>query len=175
MPHAENSHFEHGISKEKAYSQVLESLIALMEGQRNWVANTANCASLLWHMYHSLPSPSNAVNWAGFYVVDPLKSSQLILGPFQGKVACQTIQIGKGVCGTAASQGRSVLLDNVESFPGHIACDGDSKSELVVPIVSSGVVVGVIDIDCVENSGFEEVDKVSLENLAEVLGSGCDW
>ena len=148
---------------------------ALMEGQRNWVANTANCASLLWHMFHSLPSPCNAVNWAGFYVVDPLRSSQLILGPFQGKVACQTIQIGRGVCGTVAMEKKSLLLDDVESFPGHIACDGDSKSELVVPIVSNGQVVGVIDVDCAEYSCFNKVDKAGLEALAEMLGKGCDW
>jgi L-methionine (R)-S-oxide reductase len=146
-----------------------------MDGQRNWVANTANCASLLWHMYHSLPSPSNAVNWAGFYVVDPSRPSQLILGPFQGKVACQTIQIGKGVCGTVASQATSILLEDVESFPGHIACDGDSKSELVVPIVSNEKIVGVIDIDCAEHGGFDEEDKERLEILAKVLGEGCAW
>jgi L-methionine (R)-S-oxide reductase len=126
-------------------------------------------------MYHSLPPPSNAVNWAGFYVLDPLKPSQLILGPFQGKVACQTIQIGKGVCGTVASEGRSIVLDDVESFPGHIACDGDSKSELVVPILRQGKVVCVIDIDCAENGGFDDVDRAGLEALAEVLGEGCDW
>jgi putative methionine-R-sulfoxide reductase with GAF domain len=126
-------------------------------------------------MYHSLSSPSNAVNWAGFYVLDPLKSSQLILGPFQGKVACQTIQIGKGVCGTVAEEGRSIVLDDVESFPGHIACDGDSKSEVVVPILSQGKVVGVIDVDCAEHGGFDDVDRAGLEALAKVLGEGCDW
>ena len=126
-------------------------------------------------MYHSLPSPSNAVNWAGFYVVDPLKPSQLILGPFQGKVACQTIQVGRGVCGTVASEGRSIVLDDVESFPGHIACDGDSKSEVVVPILSQGKVVGVIDIDCTKHGGFDDVDRAGLEALAKVLGEGCDW
>ena len=126
-------------------------------------------------MYHFLPPPSNAVNWAGFYVVDPSRSSQLILGPFQGKVACQTIQIGNGVCGTVAAEARSILLDDVQSFPGHIACDGDSKSELVVPIVCNGKVVGVIDIDCAEYGGFDEVDKSYLEMIAKVLGKGCEW
>lgn len=164
-----------GVSKHDAYAQVLQSLLALIDGQRNWVANTANCASLLWYMYQSLPSPSNAVNWAGFYVVDPLKPSQLILGPFQGKVACQTIQIGRGVCGTVAAEAKSILLDDVESFPGHIACDGDSKSELVVPVVSKDRVVGVIDIDCAVHGGFDEVDRGYLGNIAKVLGTGCDW
>ena len=152
---------------------------ALMEGQRNWVANTANAASLLWHMYHSLPPPSNAVNWSGFYVVDPLNKEQLILGPFQGKVACQTIQIGKGVCGTVARNGESLVLQDVETFPGHIACDGESKSELVVAIFcgkgAQRKVVGVIDIDCAERGGFDAVDQTSLENLASLLATGCEW
>ena len=108
-------------------------------------------------------------------MLDPLKPSQLILGPFQGKVACQTIQIGKGVCGTVASEGRSIVLDDVESFPGHIACDGDSKSEVVVPILRQGKVVGVIDIDCTKHGGFDDVDRAGLEALAKVLGEGCDW
>lgn len=85
-------------------------------------------------MYHSLQGPSAAVNWAGFYVVDKKEPSQLILGPFHGKVACQTIRIGNGVCGTVAKNGSSLVLGDVEKFPGHIACDGDSKSEAVVPI-----------------------------------------
>ena len=107
---------------------------ALLEGQRNWVCNTANAASLLWHLYHALPAPSSSVNWSGFYVLDPRDHGQLILGPFHGKVACQTIDIGKGVCGTVASKGETLLLKDVETFPGHIACDSESKSEVVVPI-----------------------------------------
>lgn len=126
-------------------------------------------------MYHSLPSPSNAVNWAGFYVVDPLKKEQLILGPFQGKVACQTITIGKGVCGTVAEWGESICLRDVEKFPSHIACDADSKSEVVVPVFERGKVVGVIDVDCAEHGGFDDVDRHGLERLADLLGRGCDW
>lgn len=105
-----------------------------------WNSNTANTASLLWHALHALPSPSNKVNWAGFYVLDSTTSSQLILGPFQGKVACQTIHFGKGVCGTAAQSKVTQLVPDVEEFPGHIACDGDSKSEIVVPILKDGEV-----------------------------------
>lgn len=119
-----------------------------MEGlvveQRNWVCNTANAASLLWHLFHSLPAPSSDVNWAGFYVIDKANPTQLILGPFQGKVACQTIAIGKGVCGTVADKATTLLLDDVEAFPGHIACDSESKSEVVVPIVVDGKVVVTI-------------------------------
>lgn len=103
-------------------------------------SNTANAASLIWHGLHALPSPSNQVNWAGFYVSDPSTPSQLILGPFQGKVACQTIAFGKGVCGAAAQSQKTQLVPDVEQFSGHIACDGDSKSEIVVPIVGNGKV-----------------------------------
>jgi L-methionine (R)-S-oxide reductase len=175
QPHADNANFSAGVTKKDAYDQVFQSIQALIDGQRNWVANTANCASLLWHMYHSLPQPSTSVNWAGFYVIDPAQPSQLILGPFQGKVACQTIQIGKGVCGTVAGQKTSIRLDDVETFPGHIACDGDSKSELVVPVLSCGEVVGVIDIDCAEHKGFDREDEVGLERIADLLGRGSDW
>lgn len=112
----------------------------LVHDQRNWVCNTANAASLLWHMFKALPAPSLVVNWSGFYVVDKQNPDQLILGPFHGKVACQTIQIGKGVCGTVAETGTTLLLEDVEAFPGHIACDGDSKSEVVVPIRVNGKV-----------------------------------
>lgn len=103
-------------------------------------SNLANTASLLWHGYQSLPSPSKSVNWAGFYVLDPTKPRQLILGPFQGQVACQTIGFGRGVCGTAAQTGVTQLVSDVDKFPGHIACDGASKSEIVVPIVQNGKV-----------------------------------
>jgi L-methionine (R)-S-oxide reductase len=106
----------------------------------NLSSNLANAASLLWHGYHSLPSPSSAVNWAGFYVLDPAKPNQLILGPFQGQVACQTIAFGRGVCGTAAQKGVTQLIEDVDKFPGHIACDGASKSEIVVPIKQNGKV-----------------------------------
>ncbi|KAI1765135.1 GAF domain-like protein [Hypoxylon sp. FL1150] len=145
--------------------------------------NLANAASLLWHAYKSLPSPSNQVNWAGFYVLDP-KSTQskphLILGPFQGKVACQTIAFGKGVCGAAAESQTTQLVPDVEQFPGHIACDGDSRSEIVVPIVvggkgEAGKLVAIIDIDCADVSGFDEVDKKHLEQLGELLARSCDW
>lgn len=104
------------------------------------LSNLANAASLLWHALHALPSPSDAVNWAGFYVLHPSRPGQLLLGPFQGKVACQSIAFGRGVCGAAAREARTMLVPDVEVFPGHIACDGDSQSEIVVPIVQGGKV-----------------------------------
>lgn len=143
--------------------------------QRNWVCNTANASSILWHMFKSLQGPSAAVNWAGFYVVDKKDPSQLILGPFHGKVACQTIRIGSGVCGAVARDGASLILEDVETFPGHIACDGDSRSEAVVPIRVGETVVGVIDIDCAELKGFDEDDRDGLERLAKLLADCCDW
>ncbi|PVH89178.1 GAF domain-like protein [Cadophora sp. DSE1049] len=187
MVHADSSNFASGVTKEEAYKQVLEQAEALFDGQRNWVwfCNLANTASLLWHAYKSLPSPSADVNWAGFYVLNPKTSSssassksQLILGPFQGKVACQTILFGRGVCGTAASSKETQLVPDVEAFPGHIACDGDSKSEIVVPILKGereGNVVAIIDIDCAELNGFDEADRLWLEKLAVLLGGACDW
>ncbi|KAH7148717.1 GAF domain-like protein [Dactylonectria macrodidyma] len=182
MVHADASNFAEGVTKEDAYEQVLMQAEGLFAGQRNWV-NLANAASLLWHAYKSLDAPSNDVNWAGFYVLD--KSSQqpqLILGPFHGKVACQTIPFGRGVCGTAAQTGTTQLVKDVESFPGHIACDGDSKSEIVVPIVvdqpggeGEKKVVAIIDIDCAVLDGFDDVDKARLEALAVLLAKSCDW
>lgn len=110
-------------------------------------SNLANTSSLLWHALKSLSAPSNGVNWAGFYVANPAKPNQLILGPFHGKVACQTIEFGKGVCGAAADTGRTQLISDVNQFPGHIVCDGDSRSEIVVPITKGGK-VGLLRLRC---------------------------
>ncbi|KAI1091008.1 GAF domain-like protein [Rostrohypoxylon terebratum] len=186
MVHADASNFADGVTKEQAYEQVLLQAEGLFDGQRNWVCNLANAASLLWHAYKSLPHPSSQVNWAGFYTLDSQATSpkpQLILGPFQGKVACQTIAFGRGVCGTAAETQTTQLIPDVEKFPGHIACDGDSKSEIVVPItIETGTdggkarkLVAIIDIDCADLDGFDEVDRKYLEQLAELLGRSCDW
>ncbi|KAI0205819.1 GAF domain-like protein [Astrocystis sublimbata] len=175
MVHADASNFAQGVTKEAAYEQVLSQAESLFDGQRNWVCNLSNTASLLWHAYKSMSSPSSQVNWAGFYTLDRSKTEQLILGPFQGKVACQTIKFGRGVCGAAASTQKTQLVPDVEAFPGHIACDGDSKSEIVVPIIVKGQVVAIIDIDCAELAGFDEIDQKFLEQLAELLSGSCDW
>ena len=111
----------------------------------------------------------------GFYTLNHPSTSELILGPFQGKVACQTIAFGRGVCGAAAATKSTQLVPDVEAFSGHIACDGDSKSEIVVPIVVDGKTVAIIDVDCAELNGFDEVDKVWLEKLADLVGKSCDW
>lgn len=133
----------------------------------------------------------NTNECAGFYTLDPKSNAgkpSLILGPFQGKVACQTIAFGRGVCGTAAATQTTQLVQDVDQFPGHIACDGDSRSEIVVPIVVDDVqdtvegdgttgkkVVAIIDIDCAVVGGFDEVDRKYLELLATLLAKSCDW
>ena len=122
----------------------MDSLRSLVADTRFWPSNAANTASLLWHLYQSLPAPSARVNWAGFYVASPSDRGELLLGPFMGKVACQVIRVGKGVCGAAAERGETVLVRDVEEFPGHIACDSESRSEIVVPIVVSGKVSGML-------------------------------
>ncbi|KAG6068882.1 hypothetical protein E4U32_007261 [Claviceps aff. humidiphila group G2b] len=180
MVHADASNFDDDVTKVEAYEQVLMQAAGLCTEQRNWVCNLANAASLLWYAYKSLPSPSKDVNWAGFYVLDPSSTKpQLILGPFQGKVACQTIAFGRGVCGAAAASQQTQLVADVDKFPGHIACDSDSKSEIVVPILADKdgerKVVAIIDVDCTVENGFDELDKEYLEKLASLLGENCDW
>ncbi|KAI0575497.1 gaf domain nucleotide-binding protein [Pyrenophora tritici-repentis] len=178
MVHADSSSFASGMSKKEVYAQVLEQARSLFDGQRNWERawnNFSNTASLLWHAYHSLPSPSSSVNWAGFYFTDPAKETRLLLGPFQGQVACQSIAFGRGVCGTAAKEAKTQLVEDVDKFPGHIACDGKSRSEIVVPVVQDGKVVAIIDIDCAELNGFTEEDQEALEELAELLSQSCDF
>ncbi|KAI9037785.1 GAF domain-containing protein [Aspergillus affinis] len=152
------------------------------------VSNFSNVASLLWHAYASLPAPSSSVNWAGFYIRQDkfpvlgastaertAKTDVLVLGPFQGRPACQEIRFGRGVCGTAAQKKETVVVPDVLEFPGHIACDASSRSEIVVPILSGGETVAIIDIDCAEPNGFDDVDRKFLEQLAALLAEGCDW
>lgn len=190
MPHADSSYFSTSQEPTKAevYVQVLEQAKGLVTGQRNWVSNFSNIASLLWHAYAALPSPSSSVNWAGFYIRQdkfPALGSQntrsnstnnlLLLGPFQGRPACQEIRFGRGVCGTAAEKRETVIVPDVLSFPGHIACDASSRSEIVVPILVGGETVAIIDVDCTEPAGFDEEDKKWLEELASLLAECCDW
>lgn len=171
--HADLASFSTTQTKQETLSQLTETYLALATDQPNWICNLSNASSLLWHAYHSLSIP---VNWAGFYVVDPKVEDQLILGPFQGKVACQTIKYNRGVCGAAAGTLKTQLVPNVEEFPGHIACDGETKSEIVVPILDKdGLLRGVLDIDCLALEGFNETDQKELEILAMALGETCEW
>lgn len=168
--HADYAEFDSSLNRKDALESLIMSYTALAESQSNWVANLANCSSLLYHCYNNA-----GVNWAGFYVVDVENPDFLILGPFMGKVACQSIKIGNGVCGTAASTLKTQLVPNVEDFPGHIACDGMTKSEIVVPIVQNNKLIGVIDLDCTELNGFTEVDQKYLEELAVKIAETCKF
>jgi GAF domain-containing protein len=146
-------------TKRKLYDGLLQQLQALLEGETDLIANAANVAALL---YHSLPD----LNWAGFYLK---KSDELVLGPFQGKPACVRIHIGEGVCGTAAKQRETVIVDNVHDFPGHIACDSASNSEIVVPIVVNESLLGVLDLDSPKFARFDEEDAQGLNDLVEIF------
>jgi GAF domain-containing protein len=132
---------------------------ALLAGETDFIANAANLAALI---YHSVPQ----LNWAGFYL---LKGGELVLGPFQGKVACVRIPLGTGVCGTSAAERRTIVVPDVHRFPGHIACDSESNSEIVIPIERRGSLLGVLDLDSPITGRFDEVDREGLEALARVL------
>ena len=145
------------------YKELNARLQALTEGVPHEIANLANAAALLWESLDD-------INWAGFY---RMEAGQLVLGPFQGKVACIEIPLGRGVCGTAAALDRTQLVYDVHQFPGHIACDCASNSEIVVPLHRGGEVVGVLDIDSPRIGRFTEEDRVGLEEFARVLEKNC--
>jgi len=147
------------LAKPELYAELQSQLRALLEGERDFIANAANFASLL---YHSLPD----VNWVGFYL---LKGDELVLGPFQGKPACVRIAVGKGVCGVAAEQRQTILVDNVHEFPGHIACDSASNSEIVVPLVVDGQLTGVLDLDSPSLARFSDDDASGLNELTSIF------
>ncbi|GIL41898.1 GAF domain-containing protein [Roseiterribacter gracilis] len=151
--------------KQTAYDDIAQQLEGLFTGERDWLANAANMSSLL---FHSLPD----LNWAGFYL---MKDGELVLGPFQGKPACIRIAMGRGVCGTAAARKESVLVEDVDSFPGHIACDAASQSELVVPLVRDGQVLGVLDLDSPRKGRFDAVDRAGCERLVATFLAGSDF
>ncbi|PHG43079.1 GAF domain-containing protein [Bacillus wiedmannii] len=146
-------------SREEQYETVIKQLDALLTGEPNVVANLSNASALLNQFL-------NRVNWVGFYVTD---GNQLVLGPFQGMPACVRIPFGRGVCGVAAETKTTQLVADVHQFPGHIACDSASNSEIVVPIVKEGTVIGVLDIDSPEKNRFDEVDQRYLEKFVETL------
>ncbi len=141
------------------YAALNAQLAALTEGIPHPIANLANAAALLWH---GLPD----LNWAGFYL---LEGKKLVLGPFQGKTACIEIPLGRGVCGTAAAEDRTLLVEDVHAFRGHIACDSASNSEIVVPLRKDGRVVGVLDVDSPSLRRFSEEDRIGLEAFAAIL------
>lgn len=145
-------------NKQELYREVALQLSGLLHGEPDPIANAANMAALL---YHLLPD----VNWVGFYF---LKQGELVVGPFQGKPACVRIALGRGVCGTAAESRRSVVVPDVHAFPGHIACDAASRSELVVPLVKGARLVGVLDLDSPLPGRFDEDDRTGCESLTAI-------
>lgn len=146
-------------AKAELYRDLRSALDALTSGESDAVANMANAAALIWQYLPDL-------NWAGFY---RLVGGELVLGPFQGKPACIRIAMGNGVCGTAAATLATQLVDDVHAFPGHIACDADSRSELVVPVVRDGMLIGVLDLDSPIAARFDAVDAAGVEALAALL------
>jgi len=150
--------------KQALYASLAEQLDAMIDGEGDLIARAANTAALL---FGSLPD----LNWAGFYF---LRGEQLVLGPFQGKPACLRIAMGKGVCGTAAVDRRTVIVDDVHKFPGHIACDSCSNSEIVVPIIVDDWLIGVLDLDSPKFGRFDDQDKVGLERIAAIFAAGVE-
>ena len=148
--------------KAELYAELLSQARGLLHDEHDQVANAANFTSLL---YHSLPD----LNWAGFYF---MKGGELVVGPFQGKPACVRIALGKGVCGTAAKTRQTQVVPDVNKFPGHIFCDGDSLSELVVPLIKGGELLGVLDLDSPKLARFDEEDRRGLEALAQAFLEG---
>jgi GAF domain-containing protein len=147
-----------GESREETYKSLLPQLAALISGEEDFVANLANISAALKETFGFF--------WVGFYIV---KGEQLVLGPFQGTVACTRIGFGKGVCGAAWKEKRTILVPDVDAFPGHIACSSASRSEIVVPVIQGGRVIGVLDIDSDSLNDFDQVDATYLEQVVEVL------
>ncbi len=147
------------MDKHALYDDLARQLATLIGGEPDLVANAANMAALI---YYGLPD----LNWVGFYFA---RDGELVLGPFQGRPACLRIAWGNGVCGAAAAQARAIVVPDVHEFPGHIACDAASRSELVVPLVAAGRVVGVLDLDSPLPARFDEADRAGAERLVAVL------
>lgn len=146
-------------SKSVLYDQLATQLSSLLAGERDLIANAANFSSLL---FHSLPD----LNWVGFYFA---KDNELVLGPFQGKPACVRITVGQGVCGVGAAKCETVIVPNVHEFPGHIACDSASNSEIVVPLMKQSKLIGVLDLDSPKMGRFDEVDADGLSRLTRIF------
>jgi GAF domain-containing protein len=145
-------------NKQEQYQSLIPQIKALLEGESDLVANLANIAAALKEQFGWF--------WVGFYWV---KNEELVLGPFQGPVACTRIRKGRGVCGTSWADAKTLIVPDVEKFPGHIACSSLSKSEIVVPVIRNGVVLGVLDVDASELDQFDEVDKLYLEEIVALV------
>ena len=153
------------MNKKETYRQLVQQVEGLVAEESDLIANLANTAAAV---YHKLAR----VNWAGFYL---WREGELVLGPFQGQPACIRIEKGNGVCGTAVEEKKTLVVPDVHQFPGHIACDPASQSEIVVPIIVEGTVKGVLDIDSPEKNRFTEADRKFLEEIVEILIAASDW
>lgn len=147
-------------NKEKSYRELIPQIEAYLSGEDDLIANLANLAAILNEAFNFL--------WCGFYLSN---GEELILGPFQGPIACTRIQFGKGVCGSAFSEKKIIVVPNVDEFPGHIACSSLSRSEIVVPIVKDGKVIGVLDVDSAALNDFDELDEQYLQKIVQLLVS----
>lgn len=145
-------------SKQEQYESLIPQIKGLLDGEEDIVANMANVAAALWQQFGWL--------WTGFYIV---RNDQLVLGPFQGPIACTRIAKGRGVCGTAWEKAKTLIVPNVNNFPGHIACSSASQSEIVVPIVQNGEVVAVLDVDSEHIDFFDDIDRTYLEQVVQLL------
>jgi L-methionine (R)-S-oxide reductase len=150
-----------GTDKAGKYTEIIKHAEEIVRGESSLIANLANISSLLKYAF-------DYFLWAGFYLYDK-KTDELVLGPFQGKLACTRIAAGKGVCGTSARDRQTIIVEDVNKFPGHIFCDSSSKSEIVVPVVKNGVLFGVLDIDSGIYSAFDGTDKMYLEELVSKI------
>lgn len=148
-------------NKEETYLSLIPICKSLVDDEQEWLSLLSNFSALLKQSFESF-------SWVGFYL---LKDGRLILGPFQGKIACSLIEIGKGVCGTAFKESKTILVKDVQKFPGHIACDENSRSEIVVPIFIENEIIGVLDIDSYNYSNFDEIDQKYLETLVSILSN----
>jgi len=146
-------------NKRDFYASLAQQLTGLLEGERDMIANAANMSALIFQFLPDL-------NWAGFYF---MRGGELVLGPFQGKTACVRIAVGRGVCGTAVERRESIVVPDVHAFPGHIACDSASRSELVVPLIRDGQVLGVLDLDSPSPNRFDDEDREGCEGLVQIF------
>ena len=153
------------MTREESCRWAVMRVRALIAGERDCVTNMANASAAIAEAW-------GEVSWAGFYL---MKNGELVLGPFQGKPACRRIKVGSGVCGTTAEKKETQIVPDVHQFPGHIACDGGSNSEIVVPMLSGDEVIGVIDLDSYSFDRYSELEGKALEAIAEMLVKGCDW
>jgi L-methionine (R)-S-oxide reductase len=147
-------------SRQENYDLVKKQFQALLHGEKNQIANLSNASALLNQFL-------DRINWVGFYLMD--ENNELVLGPFQGLPACVRIPLGKGVCGTSAKTRETIRVEDVHQFPGHIACDAASNSEIVIPLIKDGKLLGVLDIDSPEKNRFDELDQEQLEEITAIL------